>query len=224
MALSQITPQPLSGQIKKMLRDQIVAGVLFPGQRLTETDLADQLSVSRGPLREAIIQLTEEGLLEKAPYKGLRIRKVSQNELRELYSLRTALEQFAFQIAWPKRTQENLKDLAERFERLEQSRQENNLTSAVDGEITLHSWVYELSAHGLLQNHWQRLVPLVQIYIALHQRHFGAGGVFMDANHEYLTLAGGDSLVRMQNHIADHMQKGLTEVIASVSDTDSKPD
>ena len=218
MALTQIQPQPLSGQIKQMLRDQIVAGVLSPGQRLTETDLADQLSVSRGPLREAIIQLTEEGLLEKAAYKGLRVRTVSQNELRELYSLRTALEQFAFQTAWSRRDDQALANLEARFDRLAKSRKDEDLTEAVDGEIDFHSWVYELSGHSLLQSHWRRLVPLVQIYIALHQRHFGAGGVFMEANQQYLTLAQGDSLTLMQEHILDHMQKGLAEVIASVPD------
>ena len=59
-------------------------------------------------------------------------------------------------------------------------------------------------------------MPLVQIYISLHQRHFGASGVFMDANLEYLDLARDDSLVDMHAHIDRHMQQGLSEVIAGV--------
>ena len=55
MELSQIHPQPLSEQIRDMLRDRIIAGDIAPGERLTETELASRLAVSRGPLREAFL-------------------------------------------------------------------------------------------------------------------------------------------------------------------------
>ena len=84
MILSEIRPLTLSGQVRDMLRDQIMAGKLSPGERLTETDLSQRLKVSRGPLREAILQLTEEGLLIKKTYKGLRVRSISLRELEEL--------------------------------------------------------------------------------------------------------------------------------------------
>ena len=74
MPITEIRQLPLSEQIRDMLRDRIIEGDLQPGEKLTETDLSRKLNVSRGPLREAIMQLTEEGLLVKAPYKALRVR------------------------------------------------------------------------------------------------------------------------------------------------------
>ena len=56
MALSEIRPLTLSVQVRDMLRDQIMAGELSPGERLTEIDLSRRLKVSRGPLREAILK------------------------------------------------------------------------------------------------------------------------------------------------------------------------
>ena len=123
MELSQIHPQPLSEQIRDMLRDRIISGDLSPGERLTETELANRLAVSRGPLREAVLQLTEDGLLVKTAYKGLRVRSVSQSELCELYSMRTTLEGFAFEEAWEKRSDKDFAELRRRYASLEASRQ-----------------------------------------------------------------------------------------------------
>lgn len=216
MTLSELHPLPISGQVRDMLHDGITAGHLAPGEKLTETDLAKRLNISRGPLREAILQLTEEGLLIKEPYKGLRVRSVSRRELEELYSLRTALERFAFEEAWDKRTDTAFDDLRGRLDRLEQARTAKDISAAVDGEITFHSWVYELSGHGLLKSHWQKLVPLVKIYMSIHNRQHGIAGVFMDANHEYLALAQGDDRTALLSHINEHMQKGMDTVCASV--------
>ena len=216
MTLTAIRPLPISGQVRDMLRDRITAGVLAPGEKLTETDLAGRLKISRGPLREAILQLTEEGLLVKEPYRGLRVRSVSRRELEELYSMRTTLERFAFEEAWNKRTDAALSDLKQRLQHLEKARTAKDISAAVEGEIAFHSWVYDLSGHGLLKSHWQKLVPLVQIYMSIHNRQHGVAGVFMDANHEYLALAEGNDRAALLNHINDHMQKGMDTVCASV--------
>ena len=216
MPVTEIRQLPLSEQIRDMLRDRIIEGDLQPGEKLTETDLSRKLNVSRGPLREAIMQLTEEGLLVKAPYKALRVRSVSRKELRELYSIRTALERFAFEQAWEKRTEADNEELRARFARLEDARNRRDLTASVEGEIAFHNWVYELSDHGLLLAQWQKLIPRVQIYMSLHQRLHGVSGVFMTANAEYLKLATSGTLDHICNHISQHMQAGLDEVYASI--------
>lgn len=218
MELSQIHPQPLSEQIRDMLRDRIISGDIAPGERLTETELASRLVVSRGPLREAILQLTEDGLLVKTAYKGLRVRSVSRSELRELYSMRTTLEGFAFEEAWDKRSESSLADLRRRYKDLDASRQADDYVRSVQGEIAFHSWIYELSGHSILRAHWHRLVPLVQIYMSIHQKRHGVSGVFMAANHEYVELASGNHLPAMRDHIAEHMRKGLAEVQADLTD------
>jgi len=216
MTLSEIRQLPISEQVRDMLRDRIIAGELRPGEKLTETDLARRLNISRGPLREAILQLTEEGLLDKAPYKGLRVRSVSQRELSELYSMRTTLEQFAIREAWGKRTNDALDDLTRRFDDLCDMRARTDLTGAVQGEISFHSWVYELSGHSMLYAHWEKLIPLVQIYMSIHQRQHGISGVYMAANAKYLELMRGDDCDALLDHIGEHMQMGLDAVKACV--------
>ena len=216
MTLSAIRPLPLSGQVRDMLCGRITEGELGPGERLTETDLARRLNISRGPLREAILQLTEEGLLVKEPYKGLRVRTISSQELQELYSLRTTLERFAFEEAWNKRTDAALQDLRLRYDTLVWSRNAQDISAAVNNEIAFHDWVYDLSGHSLLQSHWRKLVPLVRIYMSIHNRQHGICGVFMDANHDYMQLVQSDDFDQIMAHIKEHMQKGMDAVCASL--------
>src|SRR5262245_19269491 len=89
--------------IAERLRAAILAGELAPGAALVETALALQFETSRAPLREALRQLIEEGLVVSVPYTGTRVSELSVDDLREIQSLRIALERFAFEQAWPRR-------------------------------------------------------------------------------------------------------------------------
>ena len=128
------------------------------------------------------------------------------------------MERFAIEESWEKRTDAALDVLKRRLIRLEQARTAKDVSAAVDGEIALHSWIYELSGHSLLKSHWQKLVPLVQIYMSIHNRQHGVTGVFMVANQKYVDLMQGDDRSAILNHIGEHMQKGLDSVYASVEE------
>jgi polar amino acid transport system substrate-binding protein len=89
--------------IAERLRAAILAGELAPGAALVETSLATQFNVSRGPLREAMRELIEEGLLVTVPYTGTHVIALSADDIREMYSMRIVLERFAFEQAWDRR-------------------------------------------------------------------------------------------------------------------------
>ncbi len=214
--LQPVEDGTLRAQITRQLHAMITGGHFAPGERLTETALANQLHVSRAPLREAIRELVDRGVLISQPYKGLFVRSVSVTDLRELYSMRTELEQFAFRLAWDKRTPEACADLQRRYDALIAVHAQNDQAMAIELETNFHSWIYDVSGHSLLQSHWQRLVPLVQIYLSLHHRMHGAQGEFGHMTTEYLKIATGDDLAAMQVHIGEHMKQGLDMVIAAV--------
>ncbi len=77
------------------IREMILAGELSPQSRLNEVTIAEELGISRGPLREAIQRLASEGLLEIVPHKGAFVAAVEESQLRQLYELRIALETFS---------------------------------------------------------------------------------------------------------------------------------
>ncbi|HEX5416791.1 MAG TPA: GntR family transcriptional regulator, partial [Chloroflexota bacterium] len=78
------------------LRTSIVSGDLAPGQRIVEADLAKQLEVSKSPVREAILQLKQDGLVIDAPKgRGVVVAPLKANDVREIYAVREALELLA---------------------------------------------------------------------------------------------------------------------------------
>lgn len=78
---------------------EIQSGTLGPGDRLTETDLADRLGISRTPVREAIRALEADGLVVHVPRVGASIRRLTYPEVTELYEMRTVLEGTAARLA-----------------------------------------------------------------------------------------------------------------------------
>lgn len=87
------------GVVVPALREAIVEGVLAPGCRLSEVQVAKQLNVSRTPMREAFSQLEREGLVTLLPRVGAYVRFVTPRDVEEIYTVRAALECLAVQLA-----------------------------------------------------------------------------------------------------------------------------
>jgi DNA-binding GntR family transcriptional regulator len=215
MKLAPLVEDTRRSQIVRRMRDQIVSGTVAAGQRLTETDLSEQLGVSRAPLREAIRELVAAGLLVSVPYKGLFVREFTRRDLEELYSLRATLEKMAFREAWDRRTPEALTDLDRRHDALvDATLQGDDPAISIELELVLHNWCYELADHRLLTEMWQNLRPNLQFYFTLHQKAHGRAGPRSDAHRIYVTCAKGDDIGAMLDHLDDHMRQGLERTLA----------
>ena len=91
--------ESLQAAVTRSLRNAIVKGKLQPGQRLRETQLAAMFQVSRNPVREALLALQAEGLIEASPRRGARVRLISNEEVADLIELRIELERLNAQKA-----------------------------------------------------------------------------------------------------------------------------
>ena len=85
----------LRQQAYQHLRERILSGELGAGTQLSEPDLAKQLGMSRTPVREALRQMENEGLLDYAPRFGAMVRVPDRDELSDMYAVREALESYA---------------------------------------------------------------------------------------------------------------------------------
>lgn len=102
--LAQNGPDPiqhinLDDKVCLRIRDMIAKGTLIPGQRVIQEDLADMLGISRTPLVNALKRLSQEGLLEWVPRRGIYVRSLDPEELVQLYELRERLEPMAAELA-----------------------------------------------------------------------------------------------------------------------------
>lgn len=93
--VSKVHQPKLFETVAQQLREAIVGGDLRPGDKLVETDLADKFGVSRGPIREALRELSREGLAVDLPRRGTVVSTSTLGDLIEVYDVREALETFA---------------------------------------------------------------------------------------------------------------------------------
>ena len=88
----QSPPKTISQQVYERLRDEVLTGSLHPGVWIREQDIANAWSVSRTPVREAVRRLTHDGLVESSPNRGVRVRVLTAQDVRDVYELREMLE------------------------------------------------------------------------------------------------------------------------------------
>src|SRR5437667_1552391 len=89
-----ILPAQLERRVYERLLHEITSGVLLPGEQLVEARIADELGVSKTPVREALIRLQRDGLVEIAPYRGARVLQPSKEDIVEILELRLCIEAY----------------------------------------------------------------------------------------------------------------------------------
>src|SRR5690606_20033929 len=146
--------RPLRLSVVEALRDAISSGVLKPGQRIVEQDLAEELGVSRLPIREAIRQLEYEGLLESVPHKGAVVATVSERDIRELFSLRDALETLAAGLVAQRASPGEVNQLQSIVDQMCEQSERRDFERLFEIDTEFHTMLCTFSQHGRLVKHW----------------------------------------------------------------------
>lgn len=208
LQLVRVPKVSFRAHIAERLRKAIVTGDLPPGALLVETALAAQFEVSRAPLREAMRQLVEEGLIVSVPYTGTHVRTLSVADLREIQSMRVVLERFAFEEMWARRDAAFRRELKRRHAALTRTIDAGDDFASIEAELALHGLVHEASGHALLQRFWSSLRGRLQLYWAAHHRAHGSRGPKRDSHDAYVRAALGDDLGAVLDEIGSHMRRG----------------
>ena len=104
-------PGTKADEIALLLEDEIVSGRIEAGSVLRQEQLSERFGVSRTPIREALRRLSAQGLVSFTPNRGVRVRTLSRDELREAFLVRAELESLATALAVPRMTDERLAEL-----------------------------------------------------------------------------------------------------------------
>jgi DNA-binding GntR family transcriptional regulator len=168
-ALGPAARRVLSDDVTAQLRDAIVTGVLAGGTRLREDDLAASMSVSRGPIREALVRLEREGLVIIERYKGARVAELYRDDLDQIFSLRKALESLAAEWACRKATPEDIKRLSAPLDRFIATERDDRTPEFVTNlDIEFHDALIAAAHHERLNRAWDGL--RAQVYSFLSTR------------------------------------------------------
>jgi DNA-binding GntR family transcriptional regulator len=141
---------PLRDVVATELRRLILSGELAPGERLIEDRLAQQLGVSRNPVREAIRVLSAEGFIEVTARRGTFVASMSAVEATNLFEVRLALEPLGARLAARSGTLEQLGELAGILDRARAATDAGNLDSLAELNTEFHSQVFQMTANSYL--------------------------------------------------------------------------
>lgn len=167
-ALSPTRRRVLMDDVVDALRDAILAGKLKPGMRLIEDDLAAMLKVSRGPVRQAIFRLEQEGLVAHEAHRGATVRAISPEDAAEIYSLRTALETLAIDCACRRAGPAEIAAIEAVLTRFRETpRIEISRKIVAELDIDFHDAIFRAAGHVRLYRAWETLRSQVMMFLLL---------------------------------------------------------
>jgi len=147
---SLATPQLVRDWVEDRLREAIITGQYKPGEWLRQLRIADELGVSELPVREALKKLAAEGLVEYLPYRGMRVREFSVDDVADIYKIRAFMEGMAAGIAAKNITAEELVELRTLAFQLEKHLDLESLSKHRELNRRFHEVVFTASRRAYL--------------------------------------------------------------------------
>ncbi|NAZ85008.1 GntR family transcriptional regulator [Kineococcus indalonis] len=148
------------------VRGMILSGQLAPGDRLLEERLTEELGISRPPLREALRLLQQEGLIETRPRRGSVVATLTDQDVYEILTLRSALERLAVELGVPVRAPERLEVCRQALRRMEECAAAEDRGALVRSAYDFHASIVALAGHRRLDDSYAAVQQQVMLCMA----------------------------------------------------------
>ncbi len=197
------------------IRRRILDNVYPPGHQVLEQALAEELGISRTPLREALVRLAEEGLVEVVPRHGMRVLPVSPVDMAEIYTVLTALECVAAEIVASRRPSEDeLRPLMKATRDMEGALKRDDLDAWAEADERFHQTLVALAGNRMLTqtvaNFWDRAHRARMVTLRMRPKP-------IDSTHEHMALVerlrAGDAVGAVEANRA-HRSRASRELLA----------
>ena len=142
--------RPLREMVYEELKMQILTGAIVPGTRMMEVELAEEMGVSRTPIREAIRKLEKEGLVTIEPRRGAYASQISTEDMVEILEVRQNMEGLAAYFAASRMKPEQLKELKEVSARYNKAVAEGDMQAMIDNDTKFHHIIVESCNNKIL--------------------------------------------------------------------------
>ena len=206
--LQQIERGDLVDNVVHEITEAIVEGRLQPGHQLVETEVGQQLGVSRGPVREAIRRLEQMGVIEKIPYRGAFVTVLTTRDVKELHDLREPLEGLAARLVAEQNGPEAATVRGVIIEEMRAVDAAGDQSLMVSLDAGFHDTLVELSGHKLLQELWVTISVRLRTFLLLKQERMYGTPEEAAALHEPIiaAIAQGDA-TRAEREARSHVAK-----------------
>jgi GntR family transcriptional regulator of gluconate operon len=215
------TRKLLAEDVADRIREEILSGGFSQGDRLVEASIAQQLGVSRGPVREALKLLRAEGLVREEPHRGTFVVRLTGADVREIYDLRAGLEaRAAKQVAASARAAD-LRTSHTLLARLLEAAESGDVAAVSQADLAFHEGVCRLSCNRRLHEVFTRHVPVLRSLMRLDEHLYGTLDD-MAVEHEPLVeaLESGDPPLAAARFEA-HVERAMSQLAVFI---DAHPD
>ena len=197
----------LRDEVLRRLRNQILSGQLGDGDRIIERDVAQEMGISRGPVREALRQLEHEGLVGWLPRRGARVATITREDAEEFSAIRMAVEPVAVEFFLNRKNAQAFFTLDDCMRRLQVAADAGDWPDVTLLHMEFHSLVYTLSGRKRLQRVWEMLrIPLVQTF-RLHPPLVHSIGELPTMHYELLNALKKGPVGAAKRATRDHIQQ-----------------
>jgi len=165
---SPIDVPNLRSHIEQHIRNAIITGLIKPGEHLIETAIAEELGVSRSPVREALSALEREGLIVNLPRRGYRVIEFTEKDIDEIYSLRVLLEAEAMRRAIERLSDDQAEIFQETVDQIgKAAHQPEERSRLVALDISFHDRICQVADHARLYSAWNSMRLQTAMLISL---------------------------------------------------------
>jgi DNA-binding GntR family transcriptional regulator len=161
----------LSDYIADQLRQAILADQFKPNQRMVEQEIAESMQTSRGPVRDALKILENEGLVMRQPHRGAFVAELNLEDFIEIYTLREALESLALRYAIKRASAKQIESLEELVHTMIEISKHDPIdqVEATDVDLEFHHTLCMISGHHRVLSAWESLSGQIRIVVLKHR-------------------------------------------------------
>ena len=198
----------LTEEIAQLIRQAILEGHFENGQQLTESRISEEFKISRAPVREALRELTNKGLVTHHPNRGYFLREFNFTDVEEICLLRTILEKLAVKLTVERATDDEVEELEDIVKEMETNVPDINQASLYDYQF--HQKICMLAKHRYLQEYWSLMADQMSLAIASINRSFqDASTGFVGGHREILESIRSRDIRKAEKAIEDHIFMGV---------------
>jgi DNA-binding GntR family transcriptional regulator len=215
--LEPIEREPTSSIIASAIRDRIMDGAFPPGMQLGEAQLARSLGVSRGPVREAMQRLIQEGLLHNERHRGVFVTTLDEGDVADIYLARSAIERVAAAALVASGDPAAFAELQSLVDQMDAALGESSWSRLMDLDLAFHQRMVERSGSKRLIRMYQSLVVETRMSLARLEPAYPRYSAIV-AEHRVLleALASGDA-ARAMACVDEHLDHAVSSLQAQTS-------
>lgn len=203
--------------VREIIRECILTGVFSPGERLRQENLAERIGVSRIPVRTALMQLQEDGLVLFHPHRGAVVRTLTVEQVREVYEIRNLLETHALRKSVARMTSARAAQLIELGTTLDETHEGSEF---IDERIAFYRALYDAEENPTLVQMIEELRGTVGRYLLSLRIEHPAGG-----HRELARNAARGDIEAAERHLCAHLDsvcKGIIKVLTEETEVNNR--